>query len=238
MNYYTGELYHHGILGQKWGVRRFQNPDGTLTPAGKERYSSPTEQKRFAKMASKHGDPFSSITMRTGQDEKIRRSSQVQHAASMLREKGAKTKASEDKYDNLVDKFYKNKELYEKYLNKAVDHRMKTDPWIKEDGITRDQLYSYFKYEDMDQGDYSSIELYKRSGEKGSRELASAEKEWINLSNDLSKSAREYVDMFLGDYGNESLSPLKWYGHGNAKTRVQWILEKEAKRPKFTYFPM
>ena len=32
------ELYHHGIKGQKWGVRRFQNPDGTLTEAGKERY--------------------------------------------------------------------------------------------------------------------------------------------------------------------------------------------------------
>ena len=32
------ELYHHGILGQKWGVRRYQNEDGTLTPAGKKRY--------------------------------------------------------------------------------------------------------------------------------------------------------------------------------------------------------
>ena len=31
------ELYHHGILGQKWGVRRYQNADGTLTEAGKKR---------------------------------------------------------------------------------------------------------------------------------------------------------------------------------------------------------
>lgn len=32
------ELMHWGILKQKWGVRRFQNPDGSLTPAGRERY--------------------------------------------------------------------------------------------------------------------------------------------------------------------------------------------------------
>ena len=32
------ELAHHGILGMKWGVRRFQNKDGSLTAAGKKRY--------------------------------------------------------------------------------------------------------------------------------------------------------------------------------------------------------
>lgn len=34
----NNELYHHGILGQKWGVRRFQNKDGTLTNEGQKRY--------------------------------------------------------------------------------------------------------------------------------------------------------------------------------------------------------
>ena len=31
-------LTHHGVKGQKWGVRRYQNYDGTLTAKGKERY--------------------------------------------------------------------------------------------------------------------------------------------------------------------------------------------------------
>ena len=44
---YNGELYHWGIKGQKWGVRRFQNKDGTLTPEGKKRYDdSPDSPKK------------------------------------------------------------------------------------------------------------------------------------------------------------------------------------------------
>lgn len=34
----SNELTHHGIKDKKWGLRRFQNPDGSLTPAGRERY--------------------------------------------------------------------------------------------------------------------------------------------------------------------------------------------------------
>ena len=37
-NTYPNELYHYGILGMKWGVRRYQNKDGSLTPAGRRHY--------------------------------------------------------------------------------------------------------------------------------------------------------------------------------------------------------
>ena len=42
----TNALYHHGIKGQKWGVRRFQNKNGSLTPAGRKRYDDDGESSK------------------------------------------------------------------------------------------------------------------------------------------------------------------------------------------------
>ena len=50
---YSTELYHHGIKGMKWGVRRYQNPDGTLTEAGKKRLRVVKKASKYAKKQAK-----------------------------------------------------------------------------------------------------------------------------------------------------------------------------------------
>ena len=70
----TKELYHWGIKGQKWGVRRYQNEDGTLTESGRARYNSDLTEKDPKKMT----------------DEDLRKSSQriqAEQNYKMLRSK-------------------------------------------------------------------------------------------------------------------------------------------------------
>lgn len=43
---YALELQHHGIKGMRWGIRRFQNKDGTLTPAGRKRYDDSSDSNK------------------------------------------------------------------------------------------------------------------------------------------------------------------------------------------------
>lgn len=61
----SSALNHHGIKGQKWGVRRYQYADGTLTPAGKKRYYNSSDKNPYVKTVSRMGQSVKEVVNAT-----------------------------------------------------------------------------------------------------------------------------------------------------------------------------
>ena len=62
-------LYHHGVKGQKWGVRRYQNEDGTLTDEGKKLYFQKINAANNQLKALRAGDQKAADYWKKKQDE-------------------------------------------------------------------------------------------------------------------------------------------------------------------------
>ena len=56
--YYGDTLYHHGIKGQKWGIRKYQNEDGSLTAAGREHYGYGEARKTYKNKIDAANDEY------------------------------------------------------------------------------------------------------------------------------------------------------------------------------------
>ena len=103
------ELYHHGIKGMKWGVRRYQNSDGSLTAAGKKRYdrdireNDARKKENRIKIDGPDADRWVKEDLRRSKATIDGASSMINQAGRML-DKNYKKKQSEIDLSNMTDK--------------------------------------------------------------------------------------------------------------------------------------
>lgn len=122
------ELYHHGILGMKWGVRRYQNADGTLTAKGKARYMKVESSKHLQKSETKKARKI--LNTHVNMDPRYALS-----YSNMSKKSQAKAK----RYMKGSDKYNKYMEKAEKNARRAKEH-------------TRNSINALKKLRDIDSG--------------------------------------------------------------------------------------
>lgn len=110
----SDELYHHGIKGQKWGVRRFENYDGTLTPDGKARYGKKKLDKEQTKILYRNfelEDKYVDVYKNGHYEDYLKKPlSEIQLTPDEKR-----------KADGIISEMFNNKKLMQELDNKMFD---------------------------------------------------------------------------------------------------------------------
>jgi hypothetical protein len=131
---YKYELFHHGTKGQRWGVRRYQNDDGTLTEAGKKRYARDAKEKGYKNQDAETGVYYN--TNKKGN----RKDDLAVDASRYVREDMERTKSVMDESSKMTKNMQDlNREVGKTIPTKRVDLSEMSDKELR-DRINREML--------------------------------------------------------------------------------------------------
>lgn len=165
--YYGKELYHHGIKGQKWGTRRWQNEDGSLTPEGREHYGYGNARERYGKAKNNYKNlvsrrmvrdaafgTFGRITKKGRQLNRDIRDARKEYYDSKRDYKIAKKETKRDEDVKAVKEYQKIDKKMDDVYEKARDIHNR-------EGLTKKAQKLYDQYEKLD---VQRKEAYKKTG--------------------------------------------------------------------------
>lgn len=118
---FDDELYHHGILGQRWGHRRFQNEDGSWTPEGRERYGEGDARSK-AKATYETQKYKANLKSKAQKEKDVRAAKEERNRIKEQAKTNKLIKKEQAKLDQQgAKKFGKTKKMSDEDLAKAID---------------------------------------------------------------------------------------------------------------------
>lgn len=158
MGYYDEYLEHHGIKGQRWGVRRFQNADGSLTSKGKSRYGEESDLSKNVKSTRSEKRAANKEFNKSFNKAYNKSSNVINHLTKKGRQglddawEDAQNKAENYRSKNQAYKDSKKafKEQYQQNLKETREKATVKDKVIYNDATRKRAAKLMTKYKDMD----------------------------------------------------------------------------------------